>query len=233
MSLLIIVPARSGSKGVPNKNIRDFLGKPLMSWTIKAAIEANITPHIHINTDSSEYADIAKSYGATIPFLREEYLAGDHAIAADVYRRHLELLEVDGLKFDHLMVLLPTCPMRDAKDIQSAWQKYQESKCDALVSVYEAPGKSSWLLRLSDGNRLSQLIDSNIKNRQDEDDLYFPNGAIYIFKTSIIENSIGYYAQDTRAFIMDRTKSVDIDTEEDFRLAEVLGRHALPEIFRD
>ena len=233
MSLLIIVPARSGSKGLPGKNIRNFLGKPLMSWTITAAIEADITPHLHINTDSREYASIAESYGAKVPFLREESLAGDHVIAADVYKRHLELLKADGQTFDHLMVLLPTCPMRTAKDIQAAWHRYQELECDALISVYEAPGRASWLLRVSDDNRVSQLMGSKLKNRQDEENLYFPNGAIYIFKTLIIENSVGYYDQDSCAFIMDRTKSIDIDTEEDFRLAEVLGRQALREVFRD
>lgn len=228
MSLLIIVPARSGSKGLPNKNIRNFLGKPLMSWTITAAVEADITPHLHINTDSAEYADIAESYGAKVPFLREESLAGDHAIAIDVYRRHLQLLEAEGQTFDHLMVLLPTCPLRGAEDIKAAWQKYQDLECEALISVFEAPGKASWLLHLSHGDRLSQMMDLEIGNRQDEGNLYFPNGAIYIFKTSIIGKSAGYYDHDTRAFIMDRTKSVDIDTEEDFRMAEALGRHALP-----
>lgn len=226
MSLLIIVPARSGSKALPGKNIRNFLGKPLMSWTITAAIEADITPHVHINTDSREYADIGESFGATVPFLREVSLAGDHVIAAHVYKRHLHLLKADGQTFDYLMILLPTCPMRTAEDIRAAWQRYQELECDALISVYEAPGKASWLLRMSDDDRLSQLMVSKVKNRQEEENLYFPNGAIYIFKTSAIENSVDFYEQDTCAFIMDRTKSIDIDTEEDFRLAEAVGRQA-------
>lgn len=137
MKSIAIIPARSGSKGLKDKNIKLLNGKPMLAYTIEAAKQSGVFNCIHVSTDSQIYADIAATYGADQPFLRRKELAGDMVGSWDVLRWTLEQYEKLGHSFDSVTLLQPTSPLRDAQDIVNCHQRMREKQADAVVSVCE------------------------------------------------------------------------------------------------
>jgi CMP-N,N'-diacetyllegionaminic acid synthase len=221
--MLAIIPARGGSKGLPGKNVKKLNGKPLIAYSIEAALESNAIDRVIVSTDSAEIAEIALKYGAGIPFMRPGYLAEDSSLAVDNYIYTIDRYEKEcGVKVDAFCVLQPTSPLRISNDIDDAVNIFNDKKADSVISYCEEHHPVSWHKYLEDDGRLSDVFSGQkLKNRQDIKPTYYPNGAIYVFKSSIIK--LGqYYSDKTFAYVMPRERSVDIDVLDDFKLAEFL-----------
>lgn len=226
--MIALIPARGGSKGLPRKNILDFGGKPLIAHTIEAARNARGISEIIVSTDDSEIADVAIRHGANVPFLRPADLATDSSRAIDVYNYTLNRVEKEReITIPTLVVLLPTCPLRTAKDIENALELFKTKGADSVVSYVEEHHPVWWHKGITDDLQFFDLFpDIELKNRQEFQKSYYPNGAIYIFKTELLKQGV-YYTPNSYAYIMPRERSVDIDTMEDFELAEYyLKRYA-------
>ena len=216
--MLAIIPARGGSKGLPGKNIIDFCGKPLIAYTIEAALKAESISKVLVTTDSEEISDVAKQYGASVPFLRPKHLSGDTARAIDVY---LHAVESIGQPVDSFVALLPTCPLRSAADIDSAVNIFQEKKASSVISYTQEAHPIKWHQYIGDDGRFESIFEESIDNRQAERVSFYPNGAIYVFTTDLLKSG-HYYSNNSYSYIMPRNRSVDIDTIDDLKYAEFL-----------
>ncbi len=221
--MLAIIPARGGSKGLPGKNIKLLAGKPLIAYTIEAALKANHITEVIVSTEDPKIADIAQECGASIPFMRPIELANDTALSVDAYIYTLDKLEQDFSKIhNEFVVLQPTSPLRKSEDIDQAIEMFYNKDADSIISYTEEQHSIFWHKYLEEDGRLSPIFkDEKLGNRQELKKTYYPNGAIYVFKSSLIKSK-KYYTDKTFAYIMDRQNSIDIDTIEDFDHAEYL-----------
>ena len=225
MRNLAIIPARSGSKGLPDKNIKELNGKPLMAYSIEAALNSNLFDEVMVSTDSEKYAEIAKQQGASVPFLRSEELSGDKAGSWDVVKEVLNRYKEMGKEFDTICLLQPTSPLRNAEDIKNAYNLYNEKATVAVVSVCEMEHSPLWSNTLPADKSLAGFIRPEANRPRQEIETYYRlNGAIYIVKSEEIYKSYDFYKEGCFAYIMPTTKSVDIDSVWDFELAEFIMR---------
>lgn len=221
MKNLAVITARSGSKGLIDKNIRLLNGHPLMSYTIRAAIESGMFEHVFVSTDSEDYANIAREYGAEVPFLRNQSLAGDEARSIDVVYSSVVEYERQGKFFDTVTLLQPTSPLRSPEDIIQAYDIFSQKRADSVVSVCEVSHSPLLCNTLSDEGSLLGFVDErNIGRRQDYRKFYRINGAIYIMRTTLLKDHSSLYGEKSYAFIMSKEHSIDIDDAFDFFLAE-------------
>lgn len=223
MNNLAVILARSGSKGVKNKNIKLLNGKPLMVYTIESALQSLQFSCVHVSTDSEVYAEIALGAGAEVPFLRNENLASDTACSSDALRFVVKKYEERGMTFDTVTLLQPTSPLRDIKDIQGAFAVFEEKAADSVVSVCEVEHSPKLCNTLGADNSMYGFVDlSKVGRRQDMSTYYRLNGAIYIQKTSLLMEQGNLYGEKSYAYVMSQEHSVDIDTELDFLIAETI-----------
>lgn len=222
MSIISIIPARGGSKGVPKKNIREIMGKPLIAYTIIEALKSNLLQKIIVTTDDEEIAKVSKKYGAEI--IREpQSFAKDESPVYDVViyiiEKHLKNLEKDSI----IILLQPTSPLRKAKDIKEAINLFLNNKCDSLISVCKSEHPPYWTMKVEDGF-LKPFLGKDYfnKRRQDLKDTYIPNGAIFIASIDTLYKYNSFYCENTIPYIMPRERSIDIDNELDFFLAEAM-----------
>ena len=224
MKNIAIIPARSGSKGLKDKNIKDLCGRPLLSYSIEAAKGSKVFDEIMVSTDSERYAAIAKEYGASVPFLRSSATSSDTASSWDTVLEVLENYGKTGRAFDNVCLLQPTSPLRTAEDIKQAYALFQTAET-AVISVCEVDHSPLWCNTLPDDLSLDGFIKpSNFKQRQKIDKYYRLNGAVYFVKVSALYESQFLYRQGSYAYVMDKRRSIDIDDEFDFRMAEFLMR---------
>ena len=220
--MIAIIPARGGSKGLPGKNIKPLLNKPLIAYTIEAAQKSKYISKIIVSTDCEKIAETAIKYGAECPCLRPKDLASDSALAIETYKFVIDKLNKEGKEqVKDFIVLQPTSPLRDTNDIDNAISMFHEKKADSVISYTPEQHPISWHKYLDEKNRFVSLFEEDIKNRQEYQISYYPNGAIYVFKYSIILDNT-YYTKNSFAYIMEQNKSVDIDTIDDFEYAEFL-----------
>ena len=223
MKNIAIIPARSGSKGVKDKNIRDFCGKPLMAYSIEAALQSGKFEEVMVSTDSEKYAAIAKQYGANVPFLRSDATASDTASSWDMVDEVLKNYKLLGREFDTFCLLQPTSPLRTAEDIVRAYSLYEEKADFAVVSVCEAEHSPLWCGHLPETQEFIDFVDEkNLKQRQAGQKFYRLSGAIYIVNIEKFKTERNLYRKGSFAYIMSQKKSVDIDTEIDFKIAELM-----------
>ena len=224
MKTIAIIPARSGSKGLTDKNIRPLYGRPLLGYSVIAAAQSKLFDCIHVSTDSEEYAQIARNYGADVPFLRTEELSSDTAGSWDVVRWVLEQYAARGQQYDCVMLLQPTSPLREAADIRRAYRLFEEKSADAVVSVCETDHSPLWCNRLPEDGSMTGFLDqvANV-GRQQLPVYYRINGAIYMLRTELLsQGTPGLYKEGTYAYVMPKERSIDIDDEVDFEIAQVL-----------
>lgn len=222
MRNIAIIPARSGSKGLKDKNIKILNGKPLLAYSAEAARDAGIFDEIMVSTDSEKYAEIGREYGANVPFLRTKELSGDNAGSWDVVKQVLSQYRLNGECFDTICLLQPTSPLRTTQDILDAYDFMEEKHAEAVTSVCEVDHSPLWTMVLPENQSLKEY-NENSKNdvpRQQLATYYRFNGAIYIRKIKYHEDTIELLEENEYAFIMEQNKSVDIDTELDFIIAE-------------
>ena len=223
MKNIAIIPARSGSKGLKDKNIRLLSGKPLLAWTIEAAVHSGEFDEIMVSTDSEIYAEIARQYGADVPFLRSTETASDTAGSWDVAAEVLENWRKRGRTFDTFCLLQPTSPLRNAEDILNAFALFREKADFAVVSVCEAEHSPLWCGHLPESREFTEFIrEDAMKQRQSGRKFYRLNGAIYIVDVQKFGTDRFLYREGSFAYIMPQERSIDIDTEIDFRMAELL-----------
>ncbi len=221
MKNIAVITARSGSKGLKDKNIKRLHGKPLMAYSIEAAHMSECFDCIHVSTDSEEYAQIAKEYGAEVPFLREEELASDSADCWDAVRDVLCKYEKMGQKFDRVMLLQPTSPLRTAGDIQNAFSLIEEKNAEAVIGVCEMEHTPLWCNTLpEDGNMKAFQSPEYERPRQQLPVYYRINGAIYLVNVAFLMKHGNLYDKDSYAYIMPNERSVDIDNMVDFLMVE-------------
>lgn len=232
--VLALIGARAGSKGLPFKNIKAFCGRPLINWTIDAALQARFVDKVIVSTDSLDIANIARTAGADVPFIRPPELATDSASVQQVIMHALSWVKnnTDQL-FDYIILLQPTSPLRTTEHIDQAIQYYFEHRTtlqDTLISVSRVPAKMAWLMQTRQEKYVDfciQKTDVSNLQRQNNPIYYLPNGAIYM--APVIEGcDISFYTEKTLFFEMDERSSVDIDTLEDFVLAEKFMKQNKP-----
>jgi len=222
IQMIAIIPARGGSKGLADKNVKDLLGKPMIAYTIEAALQSKLIHRVIVSTDDQEIANIAVEAGAKCPFLRPKELASDNAMAVDNYIYTIERLNTEyGYKIDSFVVLQPTSPLRSVEDIDAAISLFLDKNADSVVSYVEESHPVTWHKHIDEYGRFENIFEDILANRQDNRKSYYPNGAIMVFKYDLVKSK-QYYSADSYAYIMPKSRSVDIDYIDDFEYAEYL-----------
>lgn len=223
MKNIAIIPARSGSKGLKDKNIKLLNGQPLLKYSIDAAISSQHFDEIMVSTDSSHYAEIAKVCGASVPFLRSAENSEDKTSSWNVVIEVLNYYKQIGQTFDTFCLLQPTSPLRKAEDIVAAYKIFEAKKAKAVVSVCEVDHSPLWCNVLNEDSSLENFLsDSARGQRQNFKQYYRINGAIYIANVKQFLEDNDLYVKNCYAYIMDKKRSVDIDTIDDFEYAKYL-----------
>lgn len=224
-SILAIIPARGGSKGIPRKNIKDLNGKPLIAYTIEETKKSKYIDKLVVSTEDEEISKISTMYNAEVPFLRPKELAEDHTPGIDPILYTIKWFQSNGYKFDYIVCIQCTSPFRRVEQIDDALEKLINKDADSIVSVCESEVSPYWMKKIENG-MMNNFLD-NIPfyaRRQDAPQIYRLNGAIYIAKAEVLLKNNNWYTENTLAYVMDRKSSVDIDEMIDFKFAEFLMR---------
>lgn len=229
--ILAIVTARGGSKGVPRKNLRNLAGKPLLVWSIEAAASAQHAMRVLVSTDDPEIAAAGRLAGAEVPFLRPADLADDCATSESAVIHALDwLYQHENYSPDLIVLLQPTSPFRTPQDIDTALKVQASTDADAVVSVAEIYRPVQWLRKIDAQGRMTEAVSAeSISRRQDAEKLYQLNGAVYVIKTDALRKGNSIYPDDSLAYVMPAERSLDIDNELDFLIADLLMQHQLKE----
>lgn len=220
MKCLFIIPARGGSKGLPKKNIKPLAGKPLICYTLDAALAVTGKEHICVSTDSEVIKKVVEDYGIEVPFIRPAHLAQDHSTTEDVILQAIEHFENKGIYYDHVVLLQPTSPLRRPEHIKQALSQVKEST-ELLVSVKETDANPYYVLFEENQGILEKSKKGQFTRRQDCPVVYELNGAIYVIAIKALKNK-GYQQLKMEKFIMEKEASIDIDDALDFKIAELL-----------
>ena len=218
MTAIAIIPARSGSKGLPDKNIIEVNQRPLIDYSIKAAIDSKCFDCVMVSTDSEKYAQVAKRCGAEAPFLRSERTSSDTAGTWDAVREVLENYKAMGKSFDYVAVLQPTSPLRTAEDIKGVFDMLLCDAVNNVVTVSEVAHPVQWCFTLGEDRSLYDYARSpyNLCRRQELEKHYQENGAIYLVRADrITDPSYNFYMDKCYAYVMPRERSIDIDEKID------------------
>ena len=223
-TIIAIIPARGGSKGLPKKNIKELDGKPLIAYTIEVAEQSRIFDRIIVSTDDKEIAEVAKKYGAEVPFIRPAELATDSADAMDVVIHALKWFKNKGEDFDYVMKLQPTSPLRTEQDIINSMDLIIQKDGDSIISVSECEHHPFWSNTLGLDLKMNHFINKEIrkKKRQKLPIYYRLNGAIFLSKTDKLITTKEWYGENSYGYIMDSKRAIDIDSEFDFDIATFL-----------
>lgn len=229
MKNIAIIPARSGSKGLKDKNIKELCGLPLFAYSYYAAKQSEMFDEIMMSTDSNIYANIAKKYGLSVPFLRSIEQSNDNADSWGVVKEVLSLYAKRDVFFDTVCLLQPTSPLRIAEDICNGYQMLKNKNSNAITSVCEMEHSPLWSMTLPEDLSLKDFRRNLINNgpRQKLDTYYRINGALYIRRIEYEDDDIKILHSDEYAYIMERRRSIDIDTIEDFEIAEYMLKNVL------
>lgn len=225
MKILCTICARGGSKGVKNKNIRELLGKPLIAHTIETAKKWEKFDDIIVSTDSEKIQEIAIEYGAHVPFLRPEELATDEAGKLGVIKHALHFMEQDGCKYDIIIDLDCTSPLRSVEDIEKAYKKLLDENLDIVYSVCEARKNPYFNMVELDENgipELSKKPDDKVLSRQKAPKVYEMNASIYVYSREFLVNTNTIHGKKAGIHIMPPERSVDIDSELDYEFVKFM-----------
>lgn len=218
-TVLAIIPARGGSKGVPRKNIREVAGKPLIGWTIEEAKKSGFIDRLVVSTDDLEIADIAMQLGGDVPFLRPAELARDDSsgIAPVIH-----MLTTIQPAYDLVVLLQPTSPLRTVEDIDGAIALMVKRNANACVSVVEPEKSPYWMYSMNGSGHLKPLLEGDYACRQDIPPVYALNGAVYVAEVSWLLRKQAFVSDETIAYIMPKDRSIDIDTETDVAISTII-----------
>ena len=229
-NILGLIPARGGSKGLPGKNIRPLLGKPLLAWTVEQALDSRYIDHLAVSTDVQAIADVAERFGVREIIPRPKKLATDTAQSIDVIAHALQYLGERGQKYDYLVLLEPTSPLRETKDIDRAIEVLVNNKKGgvSIVSIAKVENvHPEFLTKMVKNNRLIPYQKNNIriKRRQDLSDLYFFEGTLYISEVKELLKRRSFYHDRTLGYVVPRWKSPEVDELMDLLCIETILKH--------
>ena len=221
---IAIIPARGGSKRVPKKNIIEFFGKPLIAWTIEAAIKSNIFTKVLVSTDCEEIAKVSIDYGAEVPFLRKSYADDMSPVSLATHDALIKAENFWSLNFDTVTQLMPNCPLRNNKDIVDAMKNFKNKKRDFQISCFKFEWMNPWWsFKFKEDNNHEFMFPEAINNRsQDLDSLFCPTGSIWIAKAKKLKSTQTFYGKDYKFEPMHWVSAVDIDSYEDLDFAKAL-----------
>lgn len=221
MGNLCIIPARGGSKRIPKKNIKQFLGKPIIAYSIEAALESNLFDEVMVSTDNEDIVRISEEYGAIVPFLRSNENANDFAVLSDVMEEVLNEYSKLGKTFENVCCILPTAPFVSAKKLEAAFKKLIKEKFDTVFPVLEYSFPIQRSLKI-ESNKVS-MVDSNFLNTRSQDlpARYHDAGQFYWFRQRAFMQNKKIFTDNSGAIIISQLEAQDIDTETDWRIAEI------------
>lgn len=223
-SVLALIPARGGSKGLPGKNIAPVAGRPLLAWTVDAASGSKYIDRTVLSSDDEAIISVAAGLGLEVPFRRRPELARDDTPSIDVVIDALDRLPGHGI----VVLLQPTSPLRSAADIDAALERMQAAGAPAVVSLRAAEDHPAWTFKLADDGRLVRFVDdatlTGVTRRQDLPPAWCLNGAVYAARTDWLRRTRSFLAEGTVGSEMPASRSLDIDTFDDLRrFAEAVG----------
>lgn len=221
MSCIAIITARGGSKRIPKKNIKDFFGKPMLAYAIESAKKSGIFDEIMVSTDSEEIAEVAKKYGAAVPFMRSEKTANDFATTYDVLEEVVKEYKKIGKQFDKLCCIYPCVPFLSSEMLKKSWDLFGISKADALQPVCKYPAPIEWAMKIENDLLVPNDRDALIIRSQDLVPKYFDVGMFYFCDISVMLKEHTVVPSKTAAYIIDEMECQDIDTPEDWINAEI------------
>lgn len=224
---LALIPARGGSKGLPGKNIKQLLGKPLIGWTIEQALTSKYLDKVIVSTDDEAIASIAREYGAEVPFLRPAELAQDESPTMDAIYHAIDTFEGAGENYDYLALLEPTSPLRGPEDIDKAIAKLVDNReiADSLISLGEIALEHPAISKRIDENGYATAfcdIKSSVTRRQDLEKAYFPYGVIYLATVDSLRELGSFYQSKTLSFFIERWQNYEADDAYDFICIEAI-----------
>ena len=221
MKNLCIIPARGGSKRIPRKNIKPFLGKPIIAYSIEAALKSGIFDEVMVSTDDVEFAEVAKKYGASVPFLRSEATSNDYATTVDVLLEVVDRYKQQGKEFDVVCCLYSTAPFVTAERLKEACGKLSD-KVDGCFTVVEYSYPIQRSLRMNEQGLIEIRYPEYLKSRtQDLEKTYHDAGQFYFMKTAAMELEKTVWCKRTKPLILSELEVQDLDTETDWKLAEM------------
>lgn len=223
--IIAVIPARAGSKRLKNKNVLSLYGKPMLAHTIEAALRSEIFEDVLVSTDEEKIARIARRYGASVPFLRDERLADDHTPVSEATLSAVEQMQAHtGKTYTAVVQLMPNCPCRDAKDIRDAYKQFSLSRSKFQISVFPFGWMNPWWAMRLDGQGRPQRLfpKAYTKRSQDLDKLYCPTGAVWIANMDALRQQKTFYGKGFSVFIMDWRHALDIDDQEDLQMAKIV-----------
>jgi pseudaminic acid cytidylyltransferase len=220
MKKIAIIPARGGSKRIPRKNIRPFLGKPIIAYSIEAALSSGLFDEVMVSTDDKEIADVARSLGAEVPFFRSSQNADDFATTFDVIQEVIEQYKEKGRSFDYTCCLYPTAPFVTAHKLREAFSRLQQEEVEAVFPVLEFSYPIQRALQFQDG-QVHMIWPENLKKRsQDLPKCYHDTGQFYFYHTQTYLQKKAIFVMKTSAIVVSPLEAQDIDNESDWQLAE-------------
>ena len=221
---IAIIPARGGSKRVPKKNIRSLFGKPMIGYTIEAAIASGLFARIIVSTDCQEIANISLEYGAEVPFIRSAELADDFTPVSAVTLNMLQQTDPEGSNYHLICQLMANCPLRNSNDIKNSSIQFTETNSSSQISVVRYGWQNPWwAMKRNEGFTLDPLFPNSLTSRsQDLPDLYCPTGAIWWAKSEILREHGSFHVPGRTGFELSWQHGMDIDTEEDWELAKII-----------
>lgn len=221
MKNLCIIPARGGSKRIPRKNIKTFLGKPIIAYSIEAALDSGLFDEVMVSTDDKEFADVARKYGASVPFLRSEVTANDYATTVDVLLEVVEQYKLRGKIFESICCLYSTAPFVTSDRLKEAYSKLSD-KIDACFTMVEYSYPIQRSLRINEEGQVEIKYPEYLKSRtQDLEKVYHDAGQFYFVKTDTLLNEKTVWCKRTAPLILSELEVQDLDTLTDWQLAQM------------
>lgn len=226
MKVLAIIPARGGSKRVPHKNIKNFLGKSIISYSIEAALQSSLFDEVMVSTDDIEIANIAVNHGAAVPFMRSAETASDHATTMDALLEVLENYKKRGIEYTHACCIYPTAPLISIENLQTGFHKMMDQGFHTVMTVSEFSYPIHRALNLNEDGTMNLINIENINARsQDFPKAYHDAGQFYWFDVEKVKDAKSLFTQNTGSIILPESRVQDIDTEEDWIMAELKYKH--------
>jgi len=222
--ILGVIPARGGSKGVPRKNLAPVLGKPLIAYTIEAALSSTLLTEVIVSTDDEEIAEVSRQWGAQVPFMRPAELATDRAQAVPTIQHAVREMEaLRGARYDVVVMLQPTTPLRTAEDIDGCLRKLLATGADSVISVVEVGGHHPVRMKRIVDDQLVDYAEEEIENRprQELPPVYLRAGSVYATRRDVLMEQNSFKGRVSRPYIIPPNRAVNIDTPIDLKIAEL------------
>lgn len=217
-TVLAIIPARGGSKGVPRKNIREVAGKPLIAWTIEEAKKSKYIDRLILSSDDAQIIAVAREWGCDVPFVRPAELSQDDTPGIEPVIHAVQSLP----GYDYVVLLQPTSPLRKVEDIDGAIAFLVNQNAKACISVVEPDKSPFWMYSISNSGYIVPLLEGNYARRQDIPSVYALNGAVYVAEVNWLLRKQAFVSDETVAYVMSKERSIDIDTETDLAISAIL-----------